>query len=103
MLGNHADMFMTQPMPTAITTQSQQAINMEMPAPRPTSRVGVEASFLPGIGSDPQGFMPGFGQYVSAPSYSGTAGLLENKGTMLLIGGGLLAAYFLFVRKGGGV
>lgn len=93
MLGNHADMFMNTPMPTAITTQEQQAMNMEMPAPRPTSRVGVDDS----------SFMPGFGQYVSAPAYSGTAGLgaLGNPTNLLLIGGGLVAAYMLFFRKGG--
>lgn len=103
MLGNHADMFMNTPMPTAVTTQAQQAMNMEMPAPRPTTRVGANASFLPGIGNDPNSFMPGFGQYVTSPAYSGTAGLfgLPIPTPVLLVGGGLLAYFLLFRKKTG--
>lgn len=101
MLGNHADKIMNTPMVHNVTTQEQQAMNMEMPAPRPTSRVDAGIQFMPGIGSDQ--FMPGVGTYVSAPAYSGTAGLGNLPGgNLLLLGGAALAAWFLFMRGGAG-
>lgn len=92
MLGNHADKIMNTPMVHNVTTQEEQAMNMEMPAPRPTSRVDAGTQFMPGIGT-----------YVSAPAYSGTAGLGNLPGgNLLLLGGAALAAWFLFMRGGAG-
>lgn len=97
MLGNNADQFMTTPMATSITTQSTNPNMQEMPAPRPISRT----SFIPGLGSSPAGFMPGFGSYVDAPSYSGTAGIdFKNPKTLMIAGAIGLGAYFLLFKKG---
>ncbi|NEN87916.1 MAG: hypothetical protein F6K48_02940 [Okeania sp. SIO3H1] len=94
MLGNHADQFMTSPMPTAITTQSANPNMQEMPAPRPTSRTG----FMPGLGN--ASFLPGVGQYVDAPAYAGT-GMLNLKDPKTLVFAGLagLGIYMMFFRK----
>jgi len=97
MLGNNADEFMTTPMPTSITTQSMNPNMQEMPAPRLTSRTG----FLPGLAGQPPGFMPGFGAYVSSPSYAGTGAFdFKDPKTLMLLGGLGLGAYLLFFRKG---
>ncbi len=94
MLGNNADQFMTTPMPTSITTQARSASAREMPAPRPTARVGMENSFLPGIGEGDM--LPGMGESDMLPGMGQMAGGPRN---LLLLGAAGLSLWFFFLRK----
>lgn len=110
MLGNHADQIMTTPMPHSVTTQpAQHSAATEMPAPRPTSRVG-DSSFLPGIGQDPTSgemtvvtpppaqtsMLPGMGSGEMLPGMGNFGDMLKNP---MLIAAGIGA--FLFLTKPG--
>lgn len=97
MLGNNADQFMTTPMRTSITTQSNNPAQMEMPAPRPVARTN---EFMWGMGGTDQSFLPISG-YVDAPSYSGSAGFdLKDPKTLMIVGAIGLGAYLLLFKKG---
>lgn len=88
MLGNNADQFMTTSMPTSITTQARSASAQEMPAPRPTARVGAKYSMLPGMGDTyDNSMLPGMGAM---------AGGAKN---LVLLGAAGLGLWFLFLRK----
>ena len=95
MLGNNADQFMTTPMRTSITTQSNNPAQMEMPAPRPVARTN---EFMWGMGGTDQSFLPISG-YVEAPNYSGSAGLdFKNPKTLMIAGAIGLGAYLLLFK-----
>jgi len=104
MLGNHADQIMTTPMPVSVTTQqAQHSAATEMPAPRPTSRVG-DSSFLPGLGEDPTSgemtvvtrpqasFLPGLGQADMLPGMGNFGDMIKNPAVIAI---GVSALLFL--------
>lgn len=78
MLGNQADLFMTTPMRTSVITQATQHA-AEMPAPRPTARVGNS------------GFLPSLGGAETLPGMNGCSTSWPSRGVLLAVAiGGLL-------------